>query len=70
MMLANHRITECLELEGTLKTTQFQPPAMDRAATHQIRLPRALSNPALNAFRNGASTTSLGCRARASPRSE
>ena len=33
---------------------------MGRIATHQIRLLRAPSNPALNASRNGASTASLG----------
>jgi len=31
-------------------------PAMGRVATHQITLPRAPSNPASNASRNGAPT--------------
>ena len=35
------------------------PPAINRAATHQIRLPRILSNLALSALKNGASTASL-----------
>ena len=38
----------------------FQPPAMCRVANQQPRLPRAPSNLALNSFREGASTTSLG----------
>jgi len=49
-----------LGLEGTLKTTQFQPLALGMAATHQLRLPRTPSSPALNAYRGGASTASLG----------
>ena len=36
------------------------PPAMCRVANHQTRLPRATSSLALNASRDGASTTSLG----------
>ena len=48
------RIIEWLRLEGTLKITQFQPPAMGRAAPHQLRLPRAPSNLALSASRDGA----------------
>jgi len=40
---------------------EFQPPpAMCRVANHQTRLPRATSSLALNASRDGASTTSLG----------
>lgn len=35
-----HRTTEWLVLERTLKTIQFQSPAVGRAATHQIKLPR------------------------------
>ena len=50
----HHRITEWFGLEGILKPTQFQPPAMGRAATHQLRLPRAPSNLALSASRDGA----------------
>jgi len=34
------RITELVGLEESLEPTQFQPHAMDRAATHQLRLPR------------------------------
>ena len=45
-------ITERLRLEGTLKIIELQPPAMGRAATHQIRLPRAPSKLALNASRD------------------
>jgi len=33
--------------------TQLQPSAMGRAAPHQLRLPRAPSNLALSASRNG-----------------
>jgi len=33
-----------LGLEGTLKTIHFQAPVMGRAATQQLRLPRAPSN--------------------------
>ena len=36
------------------------PPAMCRVTNHQTRLPRATSSLALNAYRDGASTTSLG----------
>jgi len=39
---------------------KFQPPATCRVAHHQTRLPSAKSSLALNAFRDGASTTSLG----------
>ena len=35
-------------------------PTMGRAAPHQLRLPRAPSNLALNASRDGAPTDSLG----------
>jgi len=40
--------------------TWFQPPAMCRVATHQTRLPRDTSSLALNAFRDRASTASMG----------
>jgi len=40
---------------------------MGRAATHQIRLPGAPSNLAMNAPRDEASTASLGSCASASP---
>ena len=53
------RVTEWLGLEGTLEPTHFQTPAMGRAATHQIRLPNAPSNLALNPSWDGASTASL-----------
>jgi len=40
-------------LEGTLKITQFQPTALGRAVTQQLRLPRAPSHLALGTFRDG-----------------
>ena len=40
---------------------QFQPPAVCRVTNQQTRLPRATSSLALNACRDGASTTSLCC---------
>lgn len=55
----NQRIIEWHELEGTLKKSDFSFPVMDRAATHQIRLPRASSKLILNISRDAASTTSL-----------
>jgi len=58
------RIIEWLELKGTSKTIQFQPPAMHRVAnhyiSHQLRLHRAPSSLALNASRDEASTALLG----------
>ena len=56
----NHRIIEWPELKRTTMIIEFQPPAMCRVTNLQIRLPRATSSLALNASRNGASTTSLG----------
>ena len=50
-------ILEWLGLEGTIKSTQFQPPAMTRFANHQIRQPRIPSNPALDTSSDGAPTT-------------
>jgi len=50
----NHRMREWFGLGGTLKPMQCQPPAVGRAATHRIRLPRAASNLALSASRDGA----------------
>ena len=47
-------VIERLRLEGTLKPTQSQPRALGRAASHQLRLPRAPSNLALSACRGGA----------------
>jgi len=41
--------------------------AVGRAAPHQLRLPRAPSNLALHNSRDGATTTSLGSCAIASP---
>ena len=50
---SNHRIIEWLRLEGTLKFIQFQPLPW-QGCPHQLRLPRAPSNPALSTFRDGA----------------
>jgi len=47
-------------LEGTFKTIQFQPPATGRDTSLQTRLLKVPSSLALNASRDGASTTSLG----------
>ena len=55
-----HRITEKFVLAGTLKITQFKPPDVDRVASHEIRLHRAPSNPALNASKDGVPKASLG----------
>ena len=52
-------IIEWVGLQGTSKTIRFEPSTMVRVAVHQVRLPRAPSNLALNAFRNRVST-SLG----------
>ena len=49
-----------LRLEGTLKIIESQPPAMGRAAPHQLRLHRTPSNLALNASRDEALTAYLG----------
>ena len=46
--------------KGPQWSSSFSPPAMCRVANHQTRLPRATSSLALNASRDGASTTSLG----------
>jgi len=54
----NHRMA--WGWKGTQRLSCFNPPAICRAANHQTRLPRATSSPALNASRDGASTTSLG----------
>ena len=62
--LRRRRITEWLRLEGVLKmvlkTIKFQPRAMGWVATHQVRLPNAPSNQALNSSKDGATTTSSG----------
>ena len=63
----NHRLIEWPGLERTTMLIQFQPPAMCRVANQQPRLPRATSSLALNAFRDGASTASLGNLFSASP---
>jgi len=63
----NHRITEWPGLRRTTIFISFQPPAMCRVANQQPRLPRATSSLALNACRDGASTTSLGNLFSASP---
>ena len=47
-------LIEWLRLEGTSQPTQPPPPAVGRAAPHQLRLPRAPSNLALSASRDGA----------------
>jgi len=47
-------------LEATSRVTQFQPPAMGRAATNSTRLPKDPSNLVLISHRDGASTASLG----------
>ena len=57
-MLENHiksynGIIEWVGLEGALKITELQSPAMSRAAPHQLRLPRAPSKLALSASRDG-----------------
>ena len=54
----NHRIIEWPGLKRTTMIIEFQ--AMCRVTNHQTRLPRATSSLALNASRDGASTTSLG----------
>ena len=58
----NHRFieSEWFGVEKTLRIIQFQPPAMVRAATHQIRLPRAPPNLACNISRDHTSSDSLG----------
>jgi len=55
-----HRITYCFKLKETLMIIQSQPHAVDRAATHQLRLPAAHPAVALNASRVRVSRTSLG----------
>ena len=58
MLTAVHRrIIEWFGLEGTLKITQFQPPAMSRDIFHQTRLLKAPSSLALNPVREGTATT-------------
>jgi len=47
-------------LEGTLKTIQFQPRAVDRDSTPPDQLPRSPSSLALSTSRHGAPTAPLG----------
>jgi len=49
----NHRTAQ---VGGELKAHPVPPPAMGRAAPHQLRLPRAPSHLALSACRDGAPT--------------
>ena len=56
----SHRIIEWPGLKRTTMIISFQPPAMCRVASLQTMLPRATSSVALNASRDGASTTSSG----------
>ena len=56
----SRRIIEWPGLKRTTVIISFQPPAMCRVANLQTRLPRATSSVALNASRDGASTTSSG----------
>jgi len=58
--VGNHRITEWPGLKGPRWSLSSNPPAMCSVSNHQPRLPRATSSLALNASRDGASTTSLG----------
>jgi len=50
------KITEWLGLEDTWQDHLVPTPAVGRAATHQLRLPRAPSNPALRASRDSEYT--------------
>ena len=59
-----------LGCNGPQRALSSNPTAMGRAACHHIRLPRAPSNLALNASRDGAPTTSPGSCASASPTSQ
>jgi len=49
----NHSMAQ---VGGELKAHPVPPPAMGRAAPHQLRLPRAPSHLALSAWRDGAPT--------------
>ena len=55
-----HRIIGCPGLKRITMIINFKPPAMCRVTNHYTRMPRATSSLALNASRNGASTTSMG----------
>lgn len=52
-----NRIIDCLT---SLKPTQPPFPVVGRAATHQLRLPRAPSQLAMSTSTDGASAASLG----------
>jgi len=54
-------------LKEILDIIQFQPPAVSRAAPHQLRLPRAPFNLALSASRDRAPQLPWEACARASP---
>ena len=53
-----HRITEWLGLEGTLETTQFQPPPT-MGTSHQIRPPKVPPSLTLSISRDGPSIAPL-----------
>jgi len=55
--------------KGPQWSSSFNPPAMCGVTNQQTRLPRATSNLALNASRDGASTASLGNLFQCSPSS-
>ena len=38
--MTDHRVLEWFGMEGTLKVIQFQPHAVGRVATYQIKLPK------------------------------
>ena len=52
-------LIEWFGLEGTLKITQLQPPAVGRDISQKPRLPKAPASLALSTARDGASTASL-----------
>ena len=59
--MRDHRILEWSRLQRTTMLIQFQPLlCAELPTTKQTRLPRATSSLALNAARDGESTTSLG----------
>ena len=59
LSLNNHRMMEQLGLERSSKPTQLQHPAVSRAVTHQLELPRAPSNLVLNSSGGGVSMVFL-----------
>jgi len=52
----NHRFVEWLGWEEASMPIQTSPPAMGRAAPHQLRLPRAPPNPAWSTYREWGTT--------------